>query len=77
MLFWRGFAFGSSSLGLCSDMSIRIETTDRTIAFAEDLATLFDEWLDVVDKLLLVELFARSAVGFFNELRNVLVACTD
>lgn len=32
----------------------------------EDAATFFDEGLDVVDKLFLVQLVARSTVGFLN-----------
>jgi hypothetical protein len=53
---------------LSSDTAIGVETAERAIAFVENARTLLDERLDVVDKLLLVELVARCAVGLLDVL---------
>jgi hypothetical protein len=59
-----------AALGLRGDAAVGVETAEGAIAVVEDARALLDEGLDVVDKLLLVELVARCAVG----LLNVLVA---
>ena len=71
VLLGSGLASLLAALGLSSDAAIGIETTERAVALVQDAATLFDERLDVVDKLLLVELVARCAVG----LLDVLMIC--
>jgi hypothetical protein len=57
-----------TALGLSSDTAIGVETAERTIAFVENARALLDKRLDVVDKLLLVELVARCAVGLLDVL---------
>ena len=52
-------------------MTIRIETADGTVAFAEDARAFFDERLDVVDEFLFVEFFLRGAVCFVDELSQI------
>ena len=71
VLLRSGLASLLAALSLSSDAAIGIETTERAVALVQDAATLFDERLDVVDKLLLVELVARCAVG----LLDVLMIC--
>lgn len=71
VLLRSGLASLLAALSLSSDATIGIETTERAVALVQDAATLFDERLDVVDKLLLVELVARCAVG----LLDVLMIC--
>ena len=52
-------------------MAVRVEATNRTVAFAEDLITFFEERLDGVDQFFFVELFLGGAVGFFNGLEKL------
>ncbi|KAL3299839.1 LEA domain-containing protein [Colletotrichum asianum] len=44
-------------LGIALDSSIRIQSADTAVQFAEDLATLLDERLDILHELLLIKLF--------------------
>jgi hypothetical protein len=71
ILLGRGLASLAAALGLRGDAAIGVETAERAVAFLEDATSLFDERLDVVDKLLLIELVAGCAVS----LLNVLDAC--
>jgi primosomal protein N' len=71
VLLRSGLASLLAALSLSSDAAIGIETTERAVALVQDAATLFDERLDVVNKLLLVELVARCAIG----LLDVLMTC--
>jgi hypothetical protein len=57
-----------AALGLSSDAAVGVKATEATIAVVEDAGALFDEGLDVVDKLLFVELVARCAVGLLDVL---------
>jgi hypothetical protein len=63
-----GLASLSTALSLSSDATIRIETTEGTVALVKDTRTFFDEWLDVVDKLILIELLLWRAVRSFDVL---------
>jgi hypothetical protein len=49
-------------------VSIRIETADGAIAFAEDPTTLFYERLDVGDEFLFVQFLTWCTVGLLDEL---------
>ena len=69
VLLRSGLASLLAALSLSSDAAIGIETTERAVALVQDAATLFDERLNVVDKLLLVELVARCAVGLLDILK--------
>jgi hypothetical protein len=57
-----------TALRLSGDATIGIETTKRAVALVKDARALFNEWLDIVDKLLFVELVARCAIGCFDVL---------
>jgi hypothetical protein len=50
-------------LGICLNPSIRIKATDYTIGFLQNLAALLEEWLDSVDKFLLIKFLLRLAFG--------------
>ena len=54
------------ALGLCSDAAVGVKAAEGAVAFLEDAATFFNEGLDVVDKLFLVQLVAGSTVGFLD-----------
>lgn len=66
-----GFARSGPALGISSDASVGVETADDAIGFGENLATLFDEGLDGVDKLLFVEVFFGLTLGGVDCLRGV------
>jgi hypothetical protein len=68
VLLRRGLASLLAALGLRSNATIGVKTTERAVALAENATTLLDERLDVVDKLLLVELIARRTVCLLNVL---------
>jgi hypothetical protein len=74
VLFGCSLASLRASLCLGSNAAIRVETSERAIAFLKDATSLFDEGLDVVDEFFLVKLVAGRAVGLFNILKSVLVA---
>lgn len=65
----RGFASLLAALCLCGDAAIGVEATEGAIAVVEDAAAFFDEWLDVVDEFLFVELVAGCAIGLLDVLR--------
>lgn len=44
-------------LGVGGDSSVWVETANSSVALGEDATSLFDEWLDGIDELLLIELF--------------------
>jgi hypothetical protein len=58
-----------AALGLRGDAAIRVETAEAAVAVVEEAGSLFDEGLDVVDKLLFVELVAGCAIGFLDVLK--------
>ena len=68
VLFGRGLASLAAALGLGSDAAVRVESAEGAVAFLEDAAGFFDERLDVVDELFLVEFVAGSAVGLLDVL---------
>jgi len=68
MFLWGRLATRGSGLCLRSNVSVGIESADGAIAFDENAAALFDERLDLVDELFLIELFFRRAVGFVDML---------
>jgi hypothetical protein len=70
VLLGGGFARLLAALGLGGDAAVGVETAERAVAVVQDAGAFLDEGLDVVDKLLLVELVAWCAVG----LLDVLVA---
>jgi hypothetical protein len=70
VLLWCGLASLLAALRLCGDATIRIQTAQRAIAVVQDARTFLDERLDVVDKLLLVELVAGCAVGLLDVLHD-------
>lgn len=70
------FARSGASLGLSSNVPIGVKTANGAVAFAQDAATLFDKWLDVLYEFLFVELLARGAVGFLDFLRSMNVSMT-
>jgi hypothetical protein len=45
------------------DTSVRVETADNTVCFGENLAALLDQWADLADELLLVELLLGLSLG--------------
>ena len=49
-------------------MAVGIEAAEGAVAFLQDAATLFNEWLDVVDELVFVELLAWGAVSLLDVL---------
>lgn len=55
-------------LGVGGDSSIWVETTDGSVALGEDTTALFDERLDGVDELLLIELFFWLLFSLINVL---------
>jgi hypothetical protein len=57
-----------TALGLGGDTAVGVQTAERTVAVVEDAGAFLDEGLDVVDKLLLVELVAGCAVGLLDVL---------
>ena len=59
-----------ATLGLSGDAAVGVETAERAIAVVENAGALFDEGLDVVDKLLFVELVAGCAVGLLDVLES-------
>jgi hypothetical protein len=73
VLLWRCLASAGTTLGLCRDAAVRVEAAQRAVALVEDAAALFDERLDVVDQLFLVELVLGGAVGGFDVLDRLLV----
>lgn len=50
-------------LGIRLNPSVRVKPTDYTISFLQNLAALLEEWLDSVDKFLLIEFLLRLAFG--------------
>ena len=50
------------------DATVGVETAERAVAVVEDARAFLDEGLDIVDKLLFVELVARCAVGLLDVL---------
>jgi hypothetical protein len=54
---------------LGGDTAVGVETAECAVAIVEDAGAFLDEGLDVVDKLLLVELVARCAVGLLDVLK--------
>ena len=61
---------------MSSNVPIGVKTANGAVAFAQDAATLFDKWLDVLYEFLFVELLARGAVGFLDFLRSMNVSMT-
>ena len=59
---------GGAGFGLGGDVAVRVEAADGAVAFLQDAAAFFEEGLDVLDQLFLVELFFGRAVGFFDAL---------
>jgi len=53
---------------LGSDATVGVEASERAVAVVEDAGAFLDEGLDVVDKLLFVELVAGCAVGLLDVL---------
>jgi len=68
VLLGRGFAGLLTALGLGGDAAVGVETAERPVAVVEDARAFLDEGLDVVDKLLFVELVAGCAVGLLDVL---------
>jgi hypothetical protein len=64
----RGFAGLLAALGLGGDAAVGVKTTEAAVAVVEDARSLLDEGLDVVDKLLFIELVAGCAVGLLDVL---------
>jgi hypothetical protein len=64
----RGLAGLLAALGLGSDATIGVEATERSVALAKDATSLLDKRLDVVDKLLLIELVTGRAISLLNVL---------
>jgi hypothetical protein len=64
----RGLAGLLTALGLGSNATVGVKTTERAVAVVEETRAFLDERLDVVDELLLIELVARCAVGFLDVL---------
>jgi hypothetical protein len=60
-------------LGIGGNSSIRIKSTDDTISLLEDLSTLFDERLDCINQLLLVELFLWLSLGNIDSLYKLVL----
>lgn len=65
---WSGFASLRAALGLCSNATIGVKTTERAIALAQDATTLLDQRLNVVDELIFVKLVAWCAVSLLDVL---------
>ena len=57
-----------AALGLGGDATVGVETAERAVAVVEDAGAFLDEGLDVVYKLLFVELVAGCAVGLLDVL---------
>jgi hypothetical protein len=55
---------------LGGDATVRIETTEGTIAFLKDATTFFNKRFDVVDKFFFVEFIARCPISLFDILRS-------
>jgi len=53
---------------LLSDVAVRVETTDGTVALSEDLVAFFDERFDVVDEFLFIKFLAGCSVRFLDVL---------
>ena len=70
MFCWARLATGSSGFCLRRNVSVGIEATYGTVAFAKDAGAFFDERFDLVDKFFFVELFFGSAVGLFDVLER-------
>jgi hypothetical protein len=70
VLLWCGLTGLLTALGLCGNATIGIQTAQRTVAVVEDTRSFLDERLDVVNKLLLVELVTGCAVGLLDVLNG-------
>ncbi|TKW49633.1 hypothetical protein CTA1_6122 [Colletotrichum tanaceti] len=70
MLLWSGLTSLRLGLGILLDATIRVQGANAAVQFGQDLATLFDERLDVLDELLLVALLLGLALSRLNLLRN-------
>jgi len=55
-------------LGIGSNSSVRIKSTDDAISLLENLSTLFNERLDCINQLLFVELFLWLSLGDIDSL---------
>ena len=71
VLLGSSLASALTALGLGGDLAVGVEAAKGAVALLQNAAGLLDEGLDVVDKLLLVELVAGCAVG----LLDVLMIC--
>ena len=63
ILLGRRLGRGSFLLGVGLDSAVRIHGADRAVRLGQDTSTLFDQWLDVLDDLLLVELVLGRSIG--------------
>src|ERR1700761_6251395 len=71
-LLWCRLASSRAALGLGSDMTIRIQNTERSIALLQDAATFLDERLNVVDELFLVQLVLGRGIRLVHVVLDLL-----
>ena len=68
MLFRCCFTAGCSCLGIGRDGSVRVKTSDGSIALLQNPVALLKHGSNILDELLFVELFLGSAVCFLDAL---------